>query len=113
MFKEKKILDLRKLLQKLCKIFRNSESIKKIKKSGPPSESSSFSFREISEAEVYNAMKDLPINKSTISRDIPVIILKQHAHIYSRNLTNIFTKSIKLNKFHDILKKTEPTPAYE
>ena len=35
----------------------------------------------ISEEEVKNDIKDLPINKSTISGDIPTKLLKQYAQI--------------------------------
>ena len=49
-----------------------------------------FLFKVISEEEVKNAIKDLPLNRSTISGDIPTEILKQHAQIYSKKLTDIF-----------------------
>ena len=68
-------MDLRKLFQ-ICEIFRNFEKIREFQQAA---ESSSFSFKVISEEEVKNAIKDLPINKSTISGDIPTKILKQHA----------------------------------
>ena len=42
----------------------------KIKESQQTAENSSFSFKVISKEEVENAIKDLPINKSTISGDI-------------------------------------------
>ena len=57
--------------------FRNSESIKKIKESQQAAENSSFSFKIISKKEVKNSIKDLPINKSTISGNIPTKILKK------------------------------------
>ena len=60
----------------LLKTFRNSENIKKIKESQQGAENAWFSFKIISEEEVKNAIKDLPINKS-ISSDIPTKILKQ------------------------------------
>ena len=64
--------------------FRNSESIKKIKESQQAAENSSFSFKIISEEEVKNSIKDLPINKSTISDNIPTKILKKQ--IFLMNL---------------------------
>ena len=88
------------------KNFRNCESIKKIKQSQQPAENSSFSFKVISVEEVKNAIKDLPINKSTVSGDIPTNILKQHAQIYSKKQADIFNESIKMGKFADILKKS-------
>ena len=42
----------------------------KIKESQQTAENSSFSFKVISKEEVENAIKDLRINKSTISGDI-------------------------------------------
>ena len=59
------------------KNFRRFDSIKNIKQV-------LFSFKVISEEEVENAIKDLPIKKS-ISGDIPIKILKQYAFIYSKN----------------------------
>ena len=64
--------------------FRNSESIKKIKESQQAAENSSFSFKIISKKEVKNSIKDLPINKSTISGNIPTKILKKQ--IFLMNL---------------------------
>ena len=95
------------------KTFRNFENIKKIKKSQQAVANSSFSFKIISEEEVKNAIKGLPINKSTISGDIPTKILKQYAQIYSKKLADIFNESIKTSKFPDILKKAEVAPVYK
>ena len=91
---------------------RNFEIIKKIKKSQEAAENSSFSFKVISE-EVKNTIKNLPINKSTISGDIPTKILKHNAQIYSKKLADIFNDSIKIGKFPDILKKAKATPVYK
>ena len=66
---KKKNIGLENSLSKIVKTFRNFESIKKIKESQQGAENSSFSFKVISEEEVKNAIKDLPINKSTISGD--------------------------------------------
>ena len=95
------------------KTFRNFESIKKIKESQQGAEDSSFPFKTNGEEEVKNAIKDLPINKSTISGDIPTKILKQYAQIYSKKLADIFNESIKTSKFPDILKKAEVAPVYK
>ena len=72
------------------KTFRNFESIQKINESQQAVENFLFLFKVISEEEVKNAIKDLPLNRSTISGDIPTEILKQHAQIYSKKLTDIF-----------------------
>ena len=55
-------------------------------------------------------LKTLPINKSTISGDIPTKILKQHVQIYG---SDIFNKYIKMGKFPDILEKAEVTLVYK
>ena len=64
----------------------------------------------ISEEKVKNAIKYLPINKFTISADIPTKTLKQYTQIYVKRLADIFNGSIKIGKFPDILKKAEVTP---
>ena len=92
---------------------RNFESLKKIKESQEAAENSSFSSKVISEEEVKNAIKNLPINKCTISGDIPTKILKHNAQIYSKKLADIFNVSIKICKFPDILKKAKATPVYK
>ena len=80
---KKKNIGLENTLSKIKKTFRKIESIKKIKKSQQEAENPAFSFRVISEEEVKNAIKDLPINKSTISGDIATKRFKQYAQIYS------------------------------
>ena len=66
-------------------------------------------LKVIIEQEVKDAINDLSINISTISGDIPHKIPKQHAQIYSKKLTGILYKSIKISKFPDILKKADCT----
>ena len=73
-------------LSKIVKNFRNFERIKKIKESLQAAGNSSFSFKMISEEEVKNVIKGLPINKSTTSGNIPTKILRQNAQIYSKKL---------------------------
>ena len=74
---KKKNIGLENTLSKIKKAFR------KIEKSQQEAENPAFSFRVISEEEVKNAIKDLPINKSTISGDIATKRFKQYAQIYS------------------------------
>ena len=71
---KKKNIRLENTLSKIVKYCKNS----------------SFSFKVINKEEVKNAIKDLPINKSTIYGDIPIKILKQYAQIYSKKLADIF-----------------------
>ena len=66
-----------------------------------------MSHKVISEEEVKNAIKDLPINKSTISGNAPTKIPNKHIQIYSKKLADVFNESIKMGKFPDILKKSE------
>ena len=58
-------------------------------------------------------LKTLPINKSTISGDIPTKNLKQLAQNYSKKQADIFNESIKVGKYPDILKKAEVKPVYK
>ena len=87
---KKKNIGLENTLTKIVKTFRNFESMQKINESQQAVENFLFLFKVISEEEVKNAIKDLPLNRSTISGDIPTEILKQHAQIYSKKLTDIF-----------------------
>ena len=84
---KKKNIELEKPYSKIKEYFTNSESIKKIKESQQPS---SFSFKVISEKEVKNAIKDLPIKKTTPSGDISTKVLKQHAQFYSEKTEKYF-----------------------
>ena len=102
---------LENILSKILKNFRIFESIKKTKESQPAAENSSFFVKAISEEGVKNVIKDLPINKSTISREIPTI--KQYAQIYFKKLAGISNESMKMGNFPDILKKAEVTPVYK
>ena len=85
---KKENIGLENSLSKIVKNFRNFEIIK-IKESQQAAENSSFSFKVISE-ELKNAIKNLPLNKSTLSGDIPTKPLKQHAQIYFKKLARYF-----------------------
>ena len=65
---KKKNVGLKNTISKIVKNFRNFQSIKKIKESQQAAENSLFSLKIISEEEVKNPIKDLPISKSIISR---------------------------------------------
>ena len=73
---KKKNVGLEDTLSKILKSSKNFESLKKIKESQQAAANSSFSFKVISEDEGEIPLKTLPINKSTISGDIPTKILK-------------------------------------
>ena len=89
---------------------RNSESVNKTTESQRAAENFFFLFQVISEEEVKNGIKNLFIY---CSGDIPTKILKQHAQIYSKKSTWILNESIKMGKFHDILRKAEVSPVYK
>ena len=72
--------------------FRISEGIKKIKEFQQATENFLFSFKVVSEEEVKNTIKVLPINKPTIYGDITTKSLKHHDQIYFRKLANIFNE---------------------
>ena len=64
------------------KNLRNFESIKKVKEFQETAENFPFLFKVISEEEIKNAVKDLPINKSTISGDLSCTDLLQKTDRY-------------------------------
>ena len=76
-------------------------SIKKINQNYPKTEI--FSFREIRETETLEIIRNLPKNKATVFKDIPMKIIKDAAHVYSHRPTIIFNNCIKNSKFPDIL----------
>ena len=73
---KKKNFGIEKSLPKIKENFRIFEGIKKIKESQQVTGNSSFSFKVVSEGEVRNAIKVLPINKPTISGNIPTKSIK-------------------------------------
>ena len=73
---KKKNFGIEKILPKIKENFRIFEGIKKIKESQQVTGNSSFSFKVVSEGEVRNAIKVLPINKPTISGNIPTKSIK-------------------------------------
>ena len=83
-------IGLENTLSKVAENFRNSESTEKIKDSQQAAENSSFSFKVISKEEVKNTIKDLFLNKYTISGNISVKIFKENGQIYSKKLADIF-----------------------
>ena len=91
---------------KIVKNFRNIEYLKNIKNSQQAVQNSSFSFQVISEEEIKNYIIDLLINKTAISSDIPTKILKQHAQMYLKKLTDIFNENGQISW-------AEVAPVYE
>ena len=73
---KKKNFGIEKNLSKIKENFRIFEGIKMIKESQQVTENSSFSFNVVREGKVGNTIKVLPINKPTISGNIPTKSLK-------------------------------------
>ena len=73
---KKKNFGIEKTLPKIKENFKIFEGIKKIKESQQVTGNSSFSFKVVSEGEVRNAIKVLPINKPFISGNIPTKSIK-------------------------------------
>ena len=57
--------------------------------------------------------KQLPRNKTTVSNDIPVSVLKETVSAYYKKLTDIFNNCIRSGNFSEILKKSEVTPVFK
>ena len=73
---KKKNFGIEKNLSKIKENFRIFEGMKMIKESQQVTENSSFSFKVVREGKVGNTIKVLPINKPTISGNIPTKSLK-------------------------------------
>ena len=54
-------------------------------------------------------IKELPVNKATVSNDIPVSVLKESISFYYEKLTDIFNNCIRSSTLPEILKKAEVT----
>ena len=90
----------KKSLKHLLRHLKNY-STKKIKKHFNSKEI--FTFREFKKTEIIKAIKELPKNKASTFKDIPVKIMANSVHIYSQVLTNIFNDCVKSGYFPNIL----------
>ena len=90
--------------------FENEGSFKKIKENFG---NENFSFETVSKKDVLDLIKELPVNKATISNDIPVSVLKESIFAYYEKLTNICNNCIRSGTFPEILKKAEVTPVFK
>ena len=72
-----------------------------------------FTFREFKETEIIKTIKELPKNKTSVFKDIPVTIMINSVHIYFQVLTNIFNDCVKSGDFPDILKYADITPVFK
>ena len=52
-------------------------------------------------------------NKTTVSNDIPVSVLKESVSAYYEKLSDIFNNGIRSGTFLEILKKSEVTPVFK
>ena len=66
--------------------FETEEICKKMKENLG---SENFSFETVSKKNVLNVLKELPANKTTLSNDIPVLVLKGSVSAYYEKLTDI------------------------
>ena len=100
----------KKSLKHLLRLFKNY-STKKIREHLNSKEI--FTFREFQETEVLKTIKELPKNKASTFKDMPVKIIINSVHIYSKVLTNIFNDCVKSGKFPDVLKYADITPVFK
>ena len=75
----------------------------------------SFSFKSISKDDIIKAVKKFPSNKALISNDIdiPILIIKNFATCYCKNLASIFTGCLKENKIPNLMKIAEISPVFK
>ena len=66
--------------------FETEETCKKMKENVG---NEIFSFETVSQKNVLNVLKELPVNKATLSNDIPVLVLKGSVSAYFEKLTDI------------------------
>ena len=88
----------------------NEESCKKIKENFG---NETFSFETISKIDVLDFIKQLRGNKTSVSNDIPVSVLKESVSVYYEKLTDIFNNCIRSGTFPEINKKSEVTPVFK
>ena len=72
-----------------------------------------FSFETFSRKDVLDLIKQLPGNKTAVSNDIPVSVLKISASAYYEKLTDIFNNCIRRGTFPGIFKKSEVTLVFK
>ena len=96
----------------ITEYFKNNESVIKIKEKYDTQENS-FSFTLLSKEDIIKAIKSLSSNKASPIEDIPIEILKNSTHIYSKKLSNIFNESLINGKLPDTLKRADLTPIFK
>ena len=70
-------------------------------------------FKPVSKKDVIDAIKKLPLNKASISNDIPVSVMKQFENCYCEKLTNILNDCRKENRLPNLMKVAEISPAFK
>ena len=100
----------KKSLKHLLRHFKN-HSTKKVKEDFNSKEI--FTFREFKENEIIKIIKELPKNKASTFKVIPIKIMVNSFHIYSQVLTKIFNDCVKTSNFADILKYADITPVFK
>ena len=58
-----------------------------------------FSFKSLSKADIIGAVKKLLSNKTSISNDTPISVIKNFATCYCEKLASICNDCLKENKF--------------
>ena len=69
-------------------------------------------FHEFQQTEIIKIIEELPKNKASTFKDIPVIIMVNSVHIYSHALTSILNDYLKNGNFPDIRKYGDITPVF-
>ena len=72
-----------------------------------------FTFKEVSTSEIENAIKDLKINKGSLSNCIPAKIIKENSSTCILYLKQLINESILSSTFPNKLKLAEVIPIYK
>ena len=117
----RRIKNNKKISYTLNKYFTNLPKTLKLRKTSPALKKKSLkhlksfyqknseicTFREFKKTEIIKTIKELPKNKLSTFKDIPVKIMVNSVHIYSPVLTSIFNDCVKSGNFPDILKDAD------
>ena len=97
------------ILKAICK-YKTHPSIKKIQSNFD--NSTTFTFNLISHNDIIEQVKHLDISKSS-SGNIPLRIVKKYVSSYIYPITECFNNELRNDRFPDILKLADVTPAHK
>ena len=72
-----------------------------------------MTFHEFQQTKIIKIIEELPKNKASTFKDIPVTIMVNSVHIYSHALTSILNDYVKNGNFPDVRKYGDITPVFK